>query len=338
MTQTKKHTQPMSKLYARLAEYGFNPKYVKEMILPEWWDDKIAENPAGYAEGVGLVARHLGLDIDVLEDHTQDLCYNHVGPRRFKKSQNVSEHELPLAECVALRAAKMACTAAPAPMETLATSAAQLRTLLLQRNSTSVDFSTLLDYCWQCGIPVLHVSKFPPSGKKMDGLAVRVSGRPAIVLAKNSKSLAWLLFLLAHELGHIICGHLRDAEPRVEEEGQSKEEDKEEQEANAFAVELLTGDAHSEYDSSTNLTAARLLSVARKYGEANQIDPGVIVLNYGRTKGHWGPAMTALKSIEPNADAPATVRAKMCQQLDWERLPEETQAFLMRITGANNLA
>ncbi len=337
MTQTKKPTQPMAELYSRLAEYGFNPKYVKEMVLPEWWDDKIAQNPAGYAEGVSLVVRHLGLDIHSLEDHTQDLCYKHIGPSRFKKSQNVSKAELPLAECIALRAAHLACTATPAPAETLAASAAQIRSLLLQRNPASLDFSTLLNYCWECGIPVLHVSEFPASGKKMDGLAVRVSGRPAIVLAKNSKFSAWLLFLLAHELGHIICGHLRDEEPRVDEAGQTTE-DKEEKEANAFAVELLTGDAHSEYDSATNLTTDRLLSAARAFGKANQIDPGVVVLNYGRTKGHWGPAMADLKSIEPNADAPAVMRAMMCQRLDWERLPEETQAFLMRITGVETQA
>ena len=335
MTQTKKRPSPMAELYTRLSDYGFNPKYVKEMILPEWWDDKIADNPAGYAEGVGLVVRHLGLDIHSLEDATIDLCYNHVGPRRFKKSQNVSEHELPLAECVALRAAHMACTAAPIAVEALASSAAQIRTILLQSDAACVNFISLLDYCWRCGIPVIHVSRFPSSAKKMDGLAVRVSGRPAIILAKNSKFCAWLLFLLAHELGHIVCGHLKDEEPRVDEVVELTDEDKEEQEANAFAVELLTGDAESEFGSSNNLTAAQLLRAARDYGKENQIDPGVIVLNYARTKGHYGAAMIALKSIEPNAEAPSTVRTKMCDQLDWEKLPEESEAFLMRITGAN---
>ena len=42
----------------------------------------------------------------------------------------------------------------------------------------------------------------------MDGLASVRSGHYAVVLSKHAKHSAWLLFILTHELGHIVQGHV----------------------------------------------------------------------------------------------------------------------------------
>ena len=43
---------PMPQLYRQLGTAGFPRKYLREVVLPSWWEDEIAHNPAGYAEGL----------------------------------------------------------------------------------------------------------------------------------------------------------------------------------------------------------------------------------------------------------------------------------------------
>lgn len=47
---------------------GFSPQYVRQRVLPFWWDDEIARSPAGLAQAAALVARHTGLDFESLRD------------------------------------------------------------------------------------------------------------------------------------------------------------------------------------------------------------------------------------------------------------------------------
>jgi hypothetical protein len=54
---------PMTQLYSRLGGVGFPRKYLRKIVLPSWWDDEIAHNPAGYTEGLMLLSRNLGLDL-----------------------------------------------------------------------------------------------------------------------------------------------------------------------------------------------------------------------------------------------------------------------------------
>ena len=54
---------PIKKLYQRLSDVGLTRAFVKKTALPSWWDDEVAANPSGYAQGLLLLSRHLGLDL-----------------------------------------------------------------------------------------------------------------------------------------------------------------------------------------------------------------------------------------------------------------------------------
>ena len=331
MTKTRKQSNPMAALYQRLANVGFNRPFIKKIVLPEWWDDEIAETPAGYSQGVGLVARHLGLDVRTLYGDADAIAYYDLGPKRFKKSLNVSEDDLTRAVCLAMRVAELAGYATPTPVTGPPASAQKLRETLLSRNPACVNLETLVDYCWECGIPVLHLSQFPSKTKKMQGLVVQIEGRPVIVLSDNHKSPAWIAFLLAHELGHVGRGHLHESEPHVDENIATIDDTQEEQEATAYAVEVLTGDPNIQFTG--KVTAAQLEAKAVSHGKATQIDPAAIVLNYGKTTDNWSPAMTALKCIEGTSNGRSLICKRLAEALHWESLPEESQEFLRRIMG-----
>jgi len=53
----------MAELYERLAVLGWSPKAVREKILPDWWDDEVAESGAGFAEAATYIGRYLKLDV-----------------------------------------------------------------------------------------------------------------------------------------------------------------------------------------------------------------------------------------------------------------------------------
>lgn len=333
---------PMETLYRRLRAVGFDTPYVKETALPSWWEDEAASSPSVYQEVLMLISRHLGLSLHSLQDSTSSLELRDLGPCNFKKSQDVSEKDLAIARAVCTRAARIAAASMQSDWTgTIPTSGGEIRESILRTGKPWVGLTELVDWCWSKGIPVIHVSRFPRTARKMDGMAAIVDGRPVIVICKNIKQEAWLLFVLAHELGHIVRGHVLQNGVLVDEhiaKDISKESnvDAQESEANATAIEILTGNAETRYETSGRWpNAEKLAEIAKQYGLAHQIDPGHIVLNYSNNKGSSFLALgnAALRLISPHADAPKALHEQMASNLDWSGIPEDSSEFLMRVTS-----
>ncbi len=324
----------MKSLYRRLSKVGLPRTYVKDTALPGWWEDSLADNPAGYAQCLVLLSRHLGLDFRVLQDADSLPRLKDFGVCKYKKRADTSEDELLLSRVIATRAAQLAAAAIVQPYVDLPRSALDLRQQILDRGSW-VSFDELLNSCWEFGIPVLHVNHFPSTAKRPDGFTLRVGKRPVIVLCKGIRQPAWLLFILAHELGHIASGHIPEDSALIDEKMHDNFRDKEE-EADRYALELLTGDSDARVATSGRWPNMNELALrAQEIGKRNSIDPGHIVLNYAYTMGggaFFAVANGALKLLYPQADAIATVREKLAANLDWERLPEDSSDFLMRMT------
>jgi Zn-dependent peptidase ImmA (M78 family) len=325
---------PMTQLYSRLGSVGFPRKYLREIVLPSWWDDEIAHNPAGYTEGLMLLSRNLGLDLASMQNEAVPVGLRNLGPCKFKKSIATSDEELVLARIVATRVVELISTAVPVPKTPLLTSASDIRQLILRTGAPWVSLAGLVDYCWSVGLPVIHVSAFPPKTKKMDGLAYVRSGRYAIVLCKNSHHSAWLLFIVAHELGHIVLGHVGSNGVLVDEQVDRNSTDEEEKAANAFALELLTGNPECQvFPVGPRVSARALARAAYQAGVHEQIDPGHLVLNCAYQMGNdfFAAANAALKLLEP---AVGLVRSRMLAHLDKTMLSEDTYEFILRAAQA----
>lgn len=328
---------PMKILYQRLRAVGFDTPYVRNFALPSWWDDGAAQNDSGYQEGLLLLSRHLGLSLKSLQDESAPLELREFGPCNFKKSEGVTEGDLAIARSICTRAAQIAAASIQTPWEgKVPVDGSEIREAILNTGARWVSLSSLLDWCWSNGIPVLHITSFPRSSKKMDGMAALVDGRPIIVLCKNVKQEAWLLFILAHELGHIVRGHVSQNGVLVDEHIAKDSTDEQEAEANATAVEILTGDSGCRFSSPGRwLNAKKLAMAAKEHGRIHQIDPGHIVLNYSNYKGPSFHALgnAALKLICPHSDATKLIHEKMAANLDWSGIPEDCSEFLMRVSS-----
>lgn len=329
---------PMAQLYSQLGSIGFPRKYLREVILPSWWEDEIAHNPAGYAEGLMILSRNLGLNLASMQNKAVPVGLRNLGPCKFKKVGTTTDEELTLSRVLATRAVELVMPAVPAPVRSLLPSASAIRELILREGAPWVDLNALLDYCWSVGLPVLHVSAFPPKAKKMDGLTSVRSDHYGVVLCRNAKHAAWLLFTLAHEIGHILRGHVSKNGVLVDQEvDRSNATDEEEQAANAFALELLSGIPTLEVLPVGFKASARSLAhAALDAGAHERIDPGHLVLNCAYQMGgnFFAVANAALNLLEPHADAVGVVQSHMLAHLDKTKLPEDTYEFVLRIAHA----
>jgi hypothetical protein len=322
----------LQSLYARLEQAGLDRKFIRETLLPDWWDDAIAEHPTGYAEARLRIARALGLSLRQLD--SEDPLGEMLDETRLrcKTRRGMELDSIRWTIALAKRAAELATRATPKPYEPIPESASQIRDAILQQHPW-VSLGNLLAYCWQHGIPVIPLRAKPRKSKRMDGLIVRVGERPVIVLACGYRYSARLLFIVAHELGHWVRGHLSDqsilAEESIAREGESHEE----AEANWFAVELLTGKPDKAYWAPRSLTASQLAEGARMAGRRDKVDPGVVALNYAWNQGTWEVGMGALKILEPEPKGMLLLQQRMLESLEWSRLHEEDAQLLLRLTG-----
>lgn len=329
-----------AQLRSRLKDAGFSRVYVKR-ALPEWWDNGLWETDSGFAQGAMILSRNLGVDIQSLYDSSGMVQFKAGTRAKFKYSSSTAKSDVVTAESVSLSAARIAAACMRVDCQSIPRSASEIRGNLLDfAGQQTVHLGNLLDYCWNSGIPVLHVSRFPAGHRKFDGMAATVDGRPVIVISKKMKFAAWQVFILAHELGHICLGHVPEGSALVDEQVEVKDKESgqtdEEKDANRFAKELLLGDADLAYGSPHRLKGAQLAEAARRTGLNSKSDPGVIALNYAHTSNFIPVGMSALQRLEPSPDAVGMINQKMLANLDGNMIPKDSFAWLRYLTAADN--
>ncbi|MGB7312055.1 MAG: ImmA/IrrE family metallo-endopeptidase [Nodosilinea sp.] len=323
----------MANMLERLEAKGLQSKYVRDRALPTWWDADIEDDPTVVAEAAGYIAKRLGLDVASVFTPDAAIEFKGQAQAKFKKRQDTDEQSLEVAQGLAGRVAELvSCSVQPSYKE-LQGDAATLRQQILSHGCW-VNLDSLLDLCWEHGIPVVHFS-LPKGTKKIDGMVAKFNGRPVIVICCARKAAAWLAFILAHELGHILAGHIQN-QFFVDEAITQEEQDPEELEANAVAATLLLGNPQN-YKWMSKLFPTQLSAMARRFSKRDNVDPGIVCLNYGwkrDIKEEWGIAMAALKDFEPIQNAPNTINQRLLQKLDWENLDRDSQEYLRLVIGA----
>lgn len=311
-------------LIDRIDAAGVPKSYVRQLV-PDWWTAEVEKLPSAIAELKLLFARRLGLEIAPLVG-ADEVKFSVPHGLKFKRAVSLREgvSEPAVAYLYALsRALISASRLEPQPLP--ATASALREAILSDTRVRWVSLNALLKFCWQHGIVVAHVRKFPPFARRLDAVSIRVSGRPVILLAKQAKPDAWQAFILAHEIAHLALGHVQDDEILVDEVFEalsaSDDEDPDEAAADEFALELLGQSARRIFKIDPDKTNAPALArVALETGKTLRVDPGHIVLRVANTYGLWPMGQAALRLLDRDADAPATINERAAQFLDRDAL------------------
>lgn len=321
----------MRDLYARLKRLGYDHEWVRAAVLPDWWDDELARVPFDRASAECAIAGHLSIPVRLLQDPKAELPPYDVSQVCFKRNTRLEAGRVGPALQVVRRAAELVATRlSEMPQFAAGKTAGQVRSELLAK-SPIVTLDALVDYCWGSGIAVVSVPGLPKNAAKFDGVAMFVGHRPVIVLASGKDAPAYLAYHLAHELGHLMRKDVKPGEPAIVDDGNADAADECEQAANAFGLELLTGDPGGMQFTPAPLTAGPLGRRAADWtrAQAPTVDPGVVILNYCKSAARWAVAKGALEAIGQYHGGHSVVAARLARQVDLTSLMEFEARFLV---------
>ena len=201
----------------------------------------------------------------------------------------------------------------------------------------NVNLQGLLAFCWGVGIPVIHLRVFPLERKAMHAMAVNANGRYAILLGMDYSYPARTAFILAHEIGHVLLGHLNDvaALAEFEEPVAAANKDDQEREADEFALTLLASQPDLNFlPSSTDFNAPTLARAVKRAGLRHRIEPGTLALMFAYSRNIWPVSMSALKFIyEEPREMWRVVNRIANDELELDKLTGDASDYVKNILG-----
>jgi len=330
-------------LRQRLRTFGISDSAI-QAAWPRWWSESADESPSARAELHFSVARNLGLDPRSLIDVDQSPRFIWREEARFKHLSGEDEIEQAGITSFGRAVTSVLIRAVPEAVATIVgQSAGELRRALLAEDRPVVGLGDLLAMAWGTGVPVIHLRVFPWERKRMAAMTVRLGDRCSVLLGKDASYPPQIAFYLAHELGHIALGHIAAGDQIVdldntgdEPDTQEGETDVEEREADAFALELLTG-----LPSPTILparsgwaTARELARTALAVADERQIEAGTAALIYGHSTGDWQLANAALRYIYPEpTEVWNSINGYARHELAFDQLTADGAEFLDAVLG-----
>lgn len=324
-------------LTKRLKAIGLSDPAIRA-AWPDWWSDAADPSPSARAELRFSIARKLGLDPQSMLDEEGTPRFVWKDEARFKHLSGESDSERAAITSFGRALGSLLVAAAPLSRERIANqSAGNLRTVML-RSQPFVRLLDLLSLSWALGLPVIHLRIFPAVRKRMAGMSVSVGDRNAVLLAKDSMYPPSVAFYLAHELAHIALGHVvRDtAIVDLESDLHAATTDAEEEEADHFALELLTGRPDPQVlPATSSYNAPGLAQAALENGPKLRIEPGTLALCFGYATQNWAVANSAMKFIY---DAPRPVwelvNSVAARELALGSIPADSRSYVTAVLGA----
>ncbi|WP_202966776.1 hypothetical protein [Sphingopyxis sp. C-1] len=298
---------------------------------PSWWTEEADSSLSGRAELRFALARRLGLEPQPLLGERVEFVWNDEA--RFKHLSTQDEGQRAALASFGLAIGRLLLRATPAP-PSATIDAETLRTAILA-GSQFVDLSSLVATCWALRIPVIHLRVFPLETKSMHAMVVKEDGRFAILLGRDAGYPAPVAFTLAHEVGHIMLGHLADAPALIdlEDPALSRGKDDQENDADRFALTLLTGSPEPEIVPNLGrFNAPTLAASVLEAGPRHSVEPGMLALCVAHNRNAWPVAMSAMRFIysEPKP-VWREINGIADGELLWDELGDEASHYLRNV-------
>ena len=299
---------------------------------PSWWTDEAEQSPSGRAELRFALARRLGLEAKPLLGERVEFIWNDEA--RFKHLSTERQEERAVLASYGIAIGRLLLRATLARTEINVGGAAGLREAILSAHRY-VDLQSLVTTCWALGIPVIHLRVFPLEAKSMHAMVVTVEGRFAVLLGRDASYPAPIAFTLAHELGHILLRHLEGSQALIdlEDPATAADGDVQENEADAFALTLLTGSAKPDIQTNVDrFNAPTLAGAVLDAGPRHRIEPGTLALCLAYHRDAWPTANAALRFIYTERKPVwREINGIADMEIDWDGLGHESAHYLRNV-------
>lgn len=326
-------------LAQRLRRAGLSGAAIRA-AWPRWWSQEADHSPSARLDLRFTLARNLGLEPHSLFEDAGEPRFVWRGEARFKRLTVESEVERDAIASFGKALGSLLVAATPEGSRQLAdVSASEVRdSILASVDAPFVRLIDLLALCWASGIPVVQLRVFPAEHKHMAAMTVLVDERPVILLAKDSRFPGQLAFYLAHEIGHVAMRHLPQGAVLVDMEQDVpawESDDDEERRADAYALELLTGEPSPKVVSGTrHANGPELARVSIAAATGLRIEPGTLALCFGYSTGRWTTAMSAMGRIYQGAQPLWREVNRLAEaQLLFDALPADSRDYLRAALG-----
>lgn len=321
------------KLTDELRRAGIS-KAAIDAAWPSWWDGALAASPSGRAELRFALARRLGLRSQPLLGERVEFVWNDEA--RFKHLTAEDEAARAAMTSFGMAIGKSLLQSVAEGPAMGAIDAARLREALLASRPFA-DLGGLVSTCWALGIPVIHLRVFPLDAKRMHAMVVHSNGRFAILLGHEARFPAQLAFTLAHELAHIMLGHLAGAPALVdlEDPATAAERDGQELEADGYALTVLTGSSDPTIETNIDdYNAPTLAQAVRRAAPVYRIDPGTLALCLAYRRQSWPVAIAALNMLYRDIGPLwQEVNGVAARQIGWDALTDDASDYLRSVMG-----
>lgn len=330
---------PAKALMSSFKELGLTAAQVRHFV-PPWWDDEAASDEGGLLELQILLARRLNVSLATLQAPTPKPEFRDAA-RRFKTIHPQGSTQLAVSAGVGHGLAQVLGAAIATPVQLSQLSPKDLRAALLKRK-TSITLDVLCSWLWEHGVPTVHITNWPKQLRRPDAMCLRVSRRPVILIVRNEAAPARLAYLVAHELGHIMSGHLHadsnevlvDDTLPVDDQGFADDQD--EKVADAYALELLGGEvlrAASKSLAPQYLDEVKLVLAAMNAAKGKGLDTGQVILSWARLTGEWKTAGMGMRYLMTSGAAPLVINDAAKKFLEVDELSGDGREHLTQLTN-----
>lgn len=332
-------SNPALRLLKSFKELGLTPAQVRR-LMPEWWDDEAAEDEGGLLELQILLARRLNVSLASMQAQVPLPAFQET-TQRFKTAHPEGSSQLAVAAGIGHGLAQLLASTVAVPLKAGDVDALALRQDLMA-TASMVTLEGLCKWMWAHGLPVVHVTGWPDKLRRPDAMCVRVGERPVTMVVRKEVHPPKLAYLVAHELGHIMSGHLRAVNNAVlvddtlPIDAQRSLSDDDEREADGFAMNVLGGETllktcrslmGRSYSELTLAVAA--IQAAKPHG----LDAGQVILGWGRLSEDWKMANMALRYLLNTQPAPEVINSVAKANIDPSALSADGRDHLERLTA-----
>lgn len=329
MTQTLS----MSVLYKKLSAIGFPKRFVQEKGLPSWWNEELDNKPVAVLEGAGHIAQRLHLDLKSLLAENQAPQFKPLLHTKFKYHQQDKADVPEVAHQLASRVAEVVADTIKLEFKPIPSDPHQVRSEIVAKHP-QVTLYSLLDYCWEHGIAVVYFKNYPKNTRKITGMIQWQYDYPVIVLSSGKTQPVCLAFDLAHEMGHLALGHIKEG-ILIDDDIKQDSDDREEIDSNQFAVKLLVNSFDNSLGNKKFNNAQNLKNkIFQLLENDSTIDPSALALNYGwYNKKYFALSMKCVNLINAPKEGEKTINNFLEQHLNWDELSDDNADYLDQILG-----